>query len=165
MHKVIFFDRDGIINKFRTDTPVINDKFDFMDGIKSLFQISKTLNYLRIVITNQPDISRHLISQKELYRVNYNFLKYIDDIYICPHSDKENCYCRKPKPGLLEIAAIKWNIDKDKSYFIGDSWKDIKAGELFGCKTILLNTDYNRNEETTPDYNINSLFEMKDIIG
>jgi D-glycero-D-manno-heptose 1,7-bisphosphate phosphatase len=70
---------------------------------------------------------------------------YIDGIYICPHHPdkgfegerpayKIDCNCRKPKPGLLLQAAKDWNIDLSQSYMIGDSDRDVEAGNAAGCK-------------------------------
>ena len=70
---------------------------------------------------------------------------YLDGIYFCPHHPhkgyegevvelKRVCDCRKPKPGMLIMAAKDLNIDLGKSYMIGDS--DVKAGKAAGCKII-----------------------------
>ena len=72
---------------------------------------------------------------------------YIDAIYYCPHHPdsgfegeikelKVDCYCRKPKPGLLFKAAEEFNIDLNNSWMIGDSESDVKAGKAAGCKCI-----------------------------
>lgn len=45
---------------------------------------------------------------------------------------KCNCDCRKPKPGLLLQAAKDFNIDLSESYMIGDSHRDVEAGENAG---------------------------------
>ena len=74
-----------------------------------------------------------------------NFLKKeieLDDIFVCYHDDKDNCNCRKPKPGLLLEASKKWYVDFKKSFMIGDRWRDIQAGVKVGCKTIFLNYNY-----------------------
>ena len=74
---------------------------------------------------------------------------YIDGLYICQHhpdkcfdgdvSDlKFDCDCRKPKPGLLLKATQEFNISLKDSYMIGDSWRDVAAGQNAGCKTVLL---------------------------
>ena len=54
------------------------------------------------------------------------------------------CECRKPKPGLLLEAARDWNIDLARSYFVGDRWRDIEAGQRAGCRPLFI--DYNYNE-------------------
>ena len=47
------------------------------------------------------------------------------------------CDCRKPKPGLLLQAAKDFNIDLSESYIIGDSYRDIEAGENAGVKKCI----------------------------
>ena len=70
---------------------------------------------------------------------------FVDAIYVCPHHTdmgfegerpeyKCNCECRKPKPGLLLQAAKDFNIDLSESYMIGDSHRDVEAGENAGVK-------------------------------
>ena len=44
---------------------------------------------------------------------------------------------------ILKLAK-KWNIDLDGSFMIGDGWKDIHAGKSAGCKTLLLDREYNK---------------------
>lgn len=74
---------------------------------------------------------------------------YIDDIFYCPHHPhkgyegerpefKMECECRKPKPGMLLLAAEKYNIDLSASYMIGDGANDIEAGRAAGCKVCAL---------------------------
>ena len=79
----------------------------------------------------------------------------IDKVYFCPHNITENCNCRKPKIGLMERAQKDLNIDKKKSFMIGDKTQDIKVGENFGCKTILVKTGYagkDKEFEVKPDF-------------
>ena len=74
---------------------------------------------------------------------------FIDAIYYCPHHPdkgfegerieyKIDCSCRKPKAGLLLQAAKDWNIDLEASYMIGDSERDVSAGNAAGCKKSFL---------------------------
>ena len=74
---------------------------------------------------------------------------FIDAVYYCPHHPekgfdgerpayKKACNCRKPKPGLLLQAAKDWNIDLSASYMIGDSERDVQAGEAAGCERSYL---------------------------
>ncbi|MGC8851961.1 MAG: HAD-IIIA family hydrolase [Minisyncoccia bacterium] len=88
----------------------------------------------------------------------------VDDIEVCPHDDNDNCFCRKPKPGLILQAAEKLNIDLTKSYVIGDRWKDIEAGRSAGCKTLLIRTEYNKDYRAGYDFEINNLKQAVEII-
>jgi histidinol phosphatase-like enzyme len=60
--------------------------------------------------------------------------------YYCIHRPDENCHCRKPKPGLLERAAVDFHIDLGRSIFIGDSASDAQAAQAAGCKPVLFGT-------------------------
>ena len=63
---------------------------------------------------------------------------HIDKFYYCPQRPNENCYCRKPKPGLLLQAAKDFDIDLKNSWMIGDSLTDTEAATSVGCKAILV---------------------------
>ena len=88
----------------------------------------------------------------------------VDEIKLCPHDDKDNCNCRKPKPGLIIEAAKKWSIDLENSFVIGDSWKDIGAGEAAGCKTILIRRNYNKDLKENYNFEVENLKEAIKII-
>ena len=90
---------------------------------------------------------------------------FVDAIYVCPHhTDKGfegerpeykcNCDCRKPKPGLLLKAAKDFNIDLSESYMIGDSHRDVEAGENAGVKKSIKIAE---NEDNGLYYIINKL--------
>jgi D-glycero-D-manno-heptose 1,7-bisphosphate phosphatase len=89
----------------------------------------------------------------------------LDDVFVCYHTDKDNCECRKPKPGMILEAARKHNIDLSRSFMVGDRWRDIDAGHNAGCKTILLDNSYNeRTPAHPPDARVGSLREAADWI-
>ena len=103
---------------------------------------------------------------------------YIDGIYICPHHPdkgfegevpefKIDCDCRKPKIGLLKKAEARFNIDLKKSWFIGDTDRDIQTGINGGCRTIFLDTTPNppiRFRDAKPDFVCHSLTEAVNLI-
>ena len=155
MKRAVFLDRDGVINELVErlecgyfvveSSPRKFEEFKFIDGIKNLLADFTAQGFLNIVITNQPDIARHLMEEKELQKM-HNFIRgqlFVDDIFVCPHDDMNGCSCRKPKPGLLLEAAKKWDIDLSNSFMIGDDCKDIEAGEKVGCTTILIDKSCN----------------------
>ncbi|MDC3053349.1 HAD-IIIA family hydrolase [Candidatus Pelagibacter sp.] len=140
--KAFFFDRDGVI--IRDVGYLINKEsiIFYKDIFRVLDYIQKN-NFLIIIITNQSVVGRKLINKKELSNIH----KYItdqlkkkkitvQDIFYCPHHPtdgvghyKRKCFCRKPGNLLIEKAIKKWNIDRTKSYMIGDKKTDLLASK------------------------------------
>jgi len=78
-------------------------------------------------------------------------------IEMCPHSDWEDCGCRKPKPGLLVAAARRLDIDLSSSVIVGDRWKDVEAGRRAGCRTVFIDRGYHEPKPVAPDFVTDSL--------
>ena len=149
--KAIFLDRDGTINRYVGFLRNIDD-FELIDGVSEAIKHINQSSYLAIVVTNQPVIARGEVSWEELHEIHKKMETllgkggaYIDGIYICPHHPdkgfegerleyKFDCDCRKPKPGLLLQAAKDFNIDLSQSIMIGDSDRDVDAGNNAGSK-------------------------------
>ena len=147
-NKAVFLDRDGVINEKRNDYVKNIDEFKIFSGVGDAIKLLRDKGYLVIIITNQSAIGRKIISEKKLDEIHTelkNYLNqhdtYVDSIYYCPHTPEENCSCRKPKPGLLIKATSDFDIDLEKSYFIGDSESDLNAAKEARCKGILLEND------------------------
>lgn len=156
--KAIFLDRDGVINKYCGFLTNI-EQFELEKDVAKAIRLINQSGYLAIVITNQPVIARGDVTWEELTEIHNkmetllgNEGAYLDDIFICPHHPdkgfegeikkyKIDCDCRKPKPGLLLQARDRYNIDMGKSWMIGDSESDIKAGCDGGCNARLLKKD------------------------
>jgi D-glycero-D-manno-heptose 1,7-bisphosphate phosphatase len=155
MNRACFLDRDGVISRiiFREGKPCSPrslGEFEILKNAKPFLLQSRSRGFLNIVITNQPDISRGLMTTIELesmhHRIRHELA--VDDIIVCPHDNSDACDCRKPKPGMLLMAAQKWHIDLSKSFVIGDQWKDMEAGQRAGCTTLLIDYPHNRGAKT-----------------
>ena len=160
--KAIFLDRDGTINRYVGFLRDIDD-FELLPSVTEAIKLINQSGHLAIIVTNQPVIARGEVSWESLQLIHNKMETllghagaYIDDIYICPHHPdkgfegevrelKFDCDCRKTKPGLLIQAASDYNIDLENSYMIGDSWRDIAAGQAAGCHTVLLTGDGTEN--------------------
>ena len=149
MKKAVFLDRDGVLNKSiikngKPFPPKNLDELIIPDEVKSGIIKLKKEKFILIMITNQPDISRgktNITKVKEINEYVKNMLG-LDDIFMCIHDDVDNCKGRKPNPGMIFDAKSKWNIDLQKSFLIGDRWKDIQAGKNAGIGTFLLEHNY-----------------------
>ena len=171
MKKAVFLDRDGVINKaFISNglptSPNSLNELEILPGVKESILRLKKLNYICLLVTNQPDVSRGKIEKKTVIEMN-SFLKKeieLDDIFVCYHDDKDNCKCRKPKPGMIIQASKKWDIDVRKSFMIGDRWRDIQAGISAGCKTIFIENNYNEDKRVKASYTSANLVDAVFII-
>jgi D-glycero-D-manno-heptose 1,7-bisphosphate phosphatase len=152
MKKVIFLDRDGVINN-DTGHYYIYKPADFVlnDGlIAGLLQL-KNVGYEFVIISNQGGIARGTYSKQEVELVHDKLLKEfarhhlsVLEIYYCPHhSEIEKCLCRKPESLLIEKAIARFTIDTKKSYFIGDSEKDMQAAIKAGIQGISIKSNQN----------------------
>lgn len=143
--KAVFWDRDGIINQIKVENGVSLSPRKFKDFkvfpfIKDLLFDIKDLGYINIIFTNQPDISRLLMDKKELGLMNEFLLNNfpIEKIYCCPHSDEDNCHCRKPLPGMVKAGIKEFSLNKIESVVIGDRITDLIAGYKAGIKNLFL---------------------------
>ena len=149
MNKAIFLDRDGVINKERGEYTWRLSDFEFNEGLFDA--LKKIENYLFIVITNQGGIAKKIYTHADVEKTNSLMFKTfadnnleLTDIYYCPHhNDYGKCLCRKPNSLMLEKAIARYNIDVKKSYFIGDTQRDIDAGKKVGLNTIKINPNDN----------------------
>ncbi|OGZ53127.1 MAG: hypothetical protein A3B25_03255 [Candidatus Ryanbacteria bacterium RIFCSPLOWO2_01_FULL_48_26] len=145
--KVIFLDRDGVINKKMPRGEYVTKwaEFEFLPGAKDAMKILTDADYETYIISNQAGIGRGLMRDSDLFEIHKNMEKELGEygvrisaIYYCPHRSEDNCLCRKPKPGMLFRAALDHQIDLPSAVFVGDDPRDIEAGNAAGCRTILL---------------------------
>ena len=170
--KAVFIDRDGVINKAivkngKPYSPINFNEFIVLPQVSEALNLLKRLNYVNIIVTNQPDIKSGKQSIEDLSFTHKWILKNlsIDAIYSCHHDNQDNCLSRKPNIGMLNKASKELGINIKKSYMIGDRWKDIKCGQLANCKQIFF-IDYGYKEKLPdlPFTKVKSLFMLSKII-
>ena len=165
MNKAIFLDRDGTIN-VEKDYIYKCEDLVFEEGSVEALKTFKNLGYILIVVSNQSGIARGYFTEEDLKAFNNNMnekLKEksveITEFYCCPHHPdglaeyKKVCDCRKPNNKMLEDAIKKYNIDREKSYMIGDKVSDIGAGLKSKLKTVLVKTGYGLKDMEKIDKN------------
>lgn len=169
MKKAIFLDRDGVINHDSGYTYKI-DEFQFIKGVFDACEYFLHHNYLLFIITNQSGIGRGFYTLNDFEKLtlwmNAEFFKRgitITKVYFCPHTPEENCFCRKPNPGMIQEAVYEFNLDLQHSWMIGDKESDIEAALGAGLnQTILITNGERRNSKSS--FQVNNLFESTKII-
>ncbi len=146
-NKIVFLDRDGVINRDSPDYIKSPEEFHFIPGSRSAIRDLTAAGFAVIVITNQSVIGRRMANEATLEAI---FTKMregvaqrggrIADIFFCPHTPADGCDCRKPKPGLLEQASAKYGIDLSSACMVGDSAKDIECarGAMVGSTVLVM---------------------------
>lgn len=164
--QAIFLDRDGVINKavIKDGKPyppaTVADLCIPDDASVALNQL-KAAGFLLIGITNQPDVARGTMTRCIVESINIKLMQVLPltEIKVCYHDNSHQCDCRKPKPGMLLQAAHEYEIDLNRSFMIGDRWKDIEAGQCAGCKTIWIKNNYLEPAPQQAHFIVNSLSE------
>jgi len=178
-NKAVFFDRDGTLIE---DPGYLNspDQVKLLDGVCEALVELKAMGYKLVVASNQSGVARGIVTEETLEEI-HNRLKqllagkgaYLDKIYYCPYHPegvipkyRKEWYWRKPNPGMMLAAADEMDIDLEQSWMLGNSSRDIEAGQRAGCRTILI-IPHHKPAETDgakPDYKAVNIREAVNII-
>ncbi|MFN8551889.1 MAG: HAD-IIIA family hydrolase [Candidatus Obscuribacterales bacterium] len=170
MLKTLFLDRDGIINEIVMRADVVSSprtlsefviRPDFIEFYNRLDTSSLTV----FVVSNQPDVRRGTIAAADLEQIITEMrgrFKFTEILH-CVHDDRDQCHCRKPKPGMISGLLQKYDRRADEAIIIGDSYKDILAGKAAGIGTVYLQQGYNALGACVPDYVVTQLTEVFDL--
>lgn len=168
--KALFLDRDGVIFEELGRYRLAKDGAQIISGASELVKTAKRKDYLVILATNQPQISKELLTENELHKLHQDMESLLgeklDAIHYCPHIDEHGCNCRKPKAGMLTRAIKNFNIDCSRSFMVGDGDKDIIAGQAVGCKTIFIKNKVKNQylKNCSPDYVVENLEEILSLL-
>lgn len=169
--KVVFLDRDGVINKYPGDKLYVTSvkKFSFLPGAKSAIAKLSKNGFKIFIASNQAGVGRGIYAKRTLEAITRKMLSEIeeaggkiDKVYYCLHRKDAGCSCRKPKPGLLKKAAREFNFSLKHSFFIGDTIRDVITANNAGCRSILVFSGKEKpanrkNWEVQPDFTSKSL--------
>ncbi|SDS77873.1 haloacid dehalogenase superfamily, subfamily IA, variant 3 with third motif having DD or ED/haloacid dehalogenase superfamily, subfamily IA, variant 1 with third motif having Dx(3-4)D or Dx(3-4)E [Pseudarthrobacter equi] len=147
--RAVLFDRDGTLV---VDVPYNGDPALVrpVPGAREVLDSLRADGIATGVISNQSGIARGLISEDDVASVNARVEELLGpfDVWeVCPHSDQDNCDCRKPAPGMVHSACRKLGIDESEAALIGDIGADVRAAEAAGATGVLVPTPVTRAEE------------------
>jgi histidinol-phosphate phosphatase family protein len=172
--KAIFFDRDGVINSLvkredgRLTSPWHTSEFRFLPHVLESFLVVRNKGFKTFIVTNQPGVEDGEMSKENLSEINSMLSEWlmVDDIQCAL---VKNAPDYKPNNGMIENNITKFNIDRSKSYIIGDRWKDIVPGHKSRITTIYVGNekDYTPTEEykhIKPDYYCKNILDACNLI-
>lgn len=150
--KGILLDRDGVIIKNCSNYVRNIEQVEILPGVCEAIAELWENDYTVCVVTNQAGVSKGLYTEKDVQQIHQHIECLLKkDVsgpihwYFCPHQDKDNCECRKPKPGLLQQAIKEHNFCSEETWLVGDNIRDIEAGRMTNCHTCLVLTGLGRN--------------------
>ncbi len=169
--RAVFLDRDGVINRAvvrdgKPYPPASTDEVEVLPGVADGLRRLKAAGYVLIVVTNQPDVARGRQTREAVEAIHARLAAAlpVDDFRVCYHDDKDDCACRKPKPGMIAAAARDHGVDLASSVMVGDRWRDVEAGRRAGCRTVFIDYGYSEPSPARPDAVVRSLAEAADYI-
>jgi len=160
----VFLDRDGVINHAviragRPHPPQSATEVEILPGVSEALRQLKEAGFALVVVTNQPDVARGHQRREEVEAIHARLAAAlpIDEFRVCYHDDRDDCACRKPRPGLL-LQEPKYDLTR--SVMVGDRWRDVEAGQRAGvAATVLVDYQYDEAGTAVPDLRIGSLAE------
>jgi D-glycero-D-manno-heptose 1,7-bisphosphate phosphatase len=182
MEKVIFLDRDGVINKYPGDFKYVTKagEFELLPNVKPALEKLTAAGFKMFIVSNQAGVSKGLYTRQDLEEIDKRMIEKLGEkvkfsgIFYCIHRSDENCSCRKPKTEMIDKVFVdlkKQGIEADRqnSYFIGDSMIDMETGQAAGLKTILVFSGLEKPQNQLhwnriPDYKLDDLASAAQII-
>jgi D-glycero-D-manno-heptose 1,7-bisphosphate phosphatase len=183
--RAVFLDRDGTIIE---DPGYLSDpeQVKLLPGVDLAIKSLRQAGYAIVVVTNQSGVARGMLTEERLAAIHKTLRAKLADknapldaIYYCPFhpegtvaefaSESDH---RKPAPGMLLTAAAEMGLDLAGSWMVGDSPRDVSAGQRAGCRTVrILHPDTRPpelkspdQEEFQPDATVRNLVEAARII-
>lgn len=149
--RFVLLDRDGVINEDSDAFIKTPDEWLPIAGSLEAIALLNRHGYQVAVITNQSGVARGLFDLAMLAKIHDKMCSMVADqggnisaVYFCPHNADSSCECRKPKPGLLLQCAADYGFDLSTTVMIGDSYRDLQAGQAAGALPILVRTGKGR---------------------
>jgi histidinol-phosphate phosphatase family protein len=156
MAKAVFLDRDGTLME-EVEYCADPARVRVYPGVSGALRRIKEAGWKAFIVTNQSGIGRGLMTEEQYRLVQEELLRQlgagvIDGVYFCPDPPGVPSTRRKPAPGMVWEAALAYNIDLPRSYFIGDKRADIECGQRAGVRTIQVLTGYGTQQRCSPDF-------------
>ena len=178
LRPAVFLDRDGTLNvqvvrEGKPHPPQTLEEFRLFPDAAAACTRLAAAGFVLVVATNQPDVGRGTQSQSTVEAMHARLQQWIPEI-----ARVEVCYAsgqghganatpdprRKPEPGMLLDAARDLKLDLDRSWMVGDRWRDIDCGKRAGVRTVFIDFGYAEELHAAPDFSVRSLAEAADTI-
>jgi D-glycero-D-manno-heptose 1,7-bisphosphate phosphatase len=155
----IFMDRDGTLSH---EVGYVNHpgRFRLYPWSVAAVRAINSASWLAVVVTNQAGVARGYFPESVFREVQALLLRDVeaggarfDAVYACLHHPsvgeapyREDCDCRKPRPGLLQRAERELGADLRRSWVVGDRYSDLQLAWNVGAQGALVKSGYGLGE-------------------
>lgn len=155
----IFLDRDGTLSH---EIGYVNhlSRFRLLPYAVDAVRLVNGSGRLAVLVTNQAGVARGYFPESLIHDVHQKVRASmqeggarLDGIYVCVHHPtvgvapyRQDCDCRKPRPGLLRQAEKELGADLARSWMIGDRHGDLAVAWAAGARGALVKTGYGLGE-------------------
>ena len=179
--KVVFLDRDGVINEFPGNGLYVTKvkDFQFIPRALEAIRLLCDAGYEVFIISNQAGVGKGVYSRRKLELITAKMVSGVNQaggrlagVFYCTCKSSDGCNCRKPRIGNI-IKALK-SVGKTldhaaHAYFVGDTEGDMKTGKNAGCRTIFAlcgreDLAYMKRWDIRPDFIVEDLYEAAKLI-
>ncbi|HEU4844039.1 MAG TPA: D-glycero-beta-D-manno-heptose 1,7-bisphosphate 7-phosphatase [Burkholderiaceae bacterium] len=154
--KLIILDRDGVINHDSPDFIKSPAEWHAIPGSLEAIARLNQAGYRVVVASNQSGIAREFFDMTILNAIHQKMHMLaqqvgatIDAVFFCPHAAADSCDCRKPKPGMFDEIAKRYQVSLKGVPTVGDSLRDLQAGYNSGCVPYLVLTGKGEKTHST----------------
>ena len=179
--RVVFLDRDGVINEFPGNgnyVTKVKDLYIIPRAVKAVKMLTEA-GFKIFIISNQAGVGRGFYSKHKLDLITNKVNESVEAaggkiarFCYCIHRSDSGCHCRKPETGSMKKAlqSVGRTIRSAKGkFFVGDTKSDVLAGFNAGCKTILVLSGRAKKKDVKkwgvkPDFIVKDLLAATDII-
>lgn len=152
--KLIVVDRDGVINEDSDDYIKSPDEWVPVPGSLEAIARLNRAGFIVTVATNQSGLSRGYFDLETLSAIHRKMESMlfehggrVDAVFYCPHGPKDNCECRKPRPGMLNEIGNRFQANMKDVMFVGDTISDIRAAKAANALPVLVRSGKGSNTE------------------
>ena len=155
----VFIDRDGTISE---EVGYVNhtSRYRVFPYAAEAVRLLNDAGWLAVLVTIQAGVARGYFAEDLIYEVHAALARELerggarlDAVYYCPHHPavgeppyRQDCDCRKPRPGLVRRAAEELNVDLGASWMVGDRYGDVELARNAGVRSAFVLSGYGRGE-------------------
>jgi imidazoleglycerol-phosphate dehydratase/histidinol-phosphatase len=149
MTPYLFVDRDGTLLVEPADFQIDSlEKFQLVSGVIPSLCTLQQAGYRLVMVSNQDGLGTAAYPQAAFDQIQHLLLGILqsqgirfEQILICPHLPAAACKCRKPQTALLHEYLASNEMDRQRSYVIGDRLTDLELAENLGLVGLRLSPE------------------------